>query len=257
MKVFFVVLAVVAFSLFTVTLVRAEEAAEKKEEIKKLEVSLEVGVANKYVDSITGEEYSSKPELRQKLTAVFYEKYFAVIENFVSPSYHLGSDPIKEIDFWAGGVIKAGEKIEIETAIGYFNLFGFNRIRGDLFGIYIKPSYKLNEKISVFVWLEHDFATDKKILPGGTIWQLGATWSPIEHLALEPSIVGHDNAYGYRPEPVSVVKVKAAYTFELWGAEIIPDITLQKRLGRSLANGGMTKDNVYGGLTVAIPLYKK
>lgn len=96
--------------------------------------------------------------------------------------------------------------------------------------------------------------TDREILPGGAFYRAGAYATPViwkeQPVYLELSIAGHDHAYGKRTEAVSSSRFNVGLPLKIWKLVLTPKINFQKRLGYSIHDGGMTKDNIWGGASL-------
>lgn len=75
---------------------------------------------------------------------------------------------------------------------------------------------------------------------------------PIEDLTIDLSFAGHTELGGSRTELLSSTRLSVRYAINLGhNFQLTPKINFQKRLGYTEEDGGLTRDEVWGGLGVS------
>lgn len=251
MKKFFAVLVAVAIFVFCSTAVWAEES--EKEKI--LTGELGFSFYNKYVGATDGQVYFNKPAVQGSLLVSHKPSgIYAEIWSSYGPSSGWNSDFGDEIDF-SVGIEREIASLTIDVGYSYYNLHNLKHTAGDLHALYINVDFPEIYKVTPYVNLEADIPTDKEVLEGGFLYKVG-----LKHILnlghpvdLNLSVSGHDGAFGAEPELISSGNLKISSTFEIWGAEVAPEINLQKRIGKKAEDGGLTQNVVWYGVSISYP----
>lgn len=251
MKKIFAILVVVAVLCGSVAIALAEES--EKEKI--LTGYFNTGIYNKYVCSgaLLFNHMVIQPALGivYEPWAVYAEKWFSY-----SPKGGLNSDPGDESDGTVGWTPEY-KGFKFDVGYSYFNLVSLKNTTGDLHDFYANLSAPAVYGVTPSVNLDFNVPQDKDILEGGVIWAFNLEVEPEifgQKVNIIGTAVGHDGAYGAEPELVSSLNLRLATTIAiLKNLELTPEVNFQKRIGKDINNGGLSKDLIWYGIKVNYP----
>ena len=219
--------------------------------------TLEFGSFSQYVGGTSGATFFNKPvfqqsfELNTKPLGLYVKVW-----NSVSPKGGWNSDFGDEIDYILGIRRSLGKGWDIDVGYAFYDLHKVGQIKGDLHAVYGWLGFpKVLDLVRPFLYMEQDIPTDKNILPGGLCYRLGVYATPEiwkrQPVYLELSVAGHDDAFGSTSEAISSTRFTVGIPLGIWKLVFTPKINFQKRLGRPIDEGGLTKDKIWGGLSLS------
>jgi hypothetical protein len=239
-------------ALSTVT---SAPAAEEKKAI--LTGTLETSFTSKYIGEISGATDFKRSAIQSAIT-ITHEPTGAYLK--VWNSYALqGGHPSTgdEIDPIIIGIAREIEGFKLDLGYAFYDLVRLDNTKGDLHAVYASIETPKVLTVSLFVAVENDFAVNREILRGGFMWRYGLKKDldiMKQTFNLSLSGAGHASIFGTRPEALSSARLSIATTFKVYkNLEATPFINFQKRLGYSVANGGLTENQIYGGLKISFP----
>lgn len=243
----------VAFFLVVICLVSSVLAGEKEATF-----SYEVAVSGltKYVGEVNGIEYYDKFVFQPSFTISHNPTgLYANLWGSYSPKDGFNSDAGDEIDYIVGINRNLGA-VNVDLYYAYYNVVKLGEHgSGDVHAIGAKMTLPEIWKVTPYLAAEYDFirkAEDVEESQDGLSYRAGFCFSPVEKLKMDLSISGHGRFLGVRAETVSSALLKVAYEFSATESiKITPEINFQKRLGRSEENNGLTRDLIWGGITLS------
>lgn len=219
---------------------------------KSVDVTVDVALLTKYIGGLSGSTIFDEPVI-QPLVAVTHKPTGLYAKGWASYSPRGGfdSDFGDEFDIYTG-VKKTFAGFTFDFGVAYYNTAKFGSSKEDFYGIYLITDFPTFAGITPYLWLEGDGPINGA--EGGYLYRAGLRYGfevcklP---LGIEASLAGHDGAYGTHPELVSSARLSIFGTVKVWKIGITPLINFQKSLGHAVENGGMTKDEVWGGINLS------
>lgn len=244
MKKFGAILVLVAAMVFSASFVSAEE----KE--KTFSVDISTAFLSQYVGGLSGSVAHDDFVIQPDIT-VTHNPSGLYFDMWGSYSPNGREDFGDEIDYIVGISRDIGS-VNLGIYYAYYNCYKLGEhTDGDVHAVGTTITLPKFWGLEPYIKAEYDwvvgFSDDN-----GLMYKVGGSFSPIENLTIDLSAGGHTEIYGTRAEEVAFGRLTAAYEIKL--AEnlcLVPEINFQKRLGYSEENGGMTKDNVWGGITLS------
>ena len=247
MKNLIVVLAVLAMaSIFSVPAMAQEEGGERM-----FSFGFETGAYSKYVDELSGYRILDEPVVTAFAEINHGSGAYLAVEGYKS----LNGEDYDEVNLYVGFSSEAWGSLW-EVGYAYYQEY-------ELHGIYASTQLTRFEfwGFTPFVDVEVDIPDNDEAGDGGFLYRVGLLTSvPVfeQEIDLSFSVAGHDGAWGTRSELVSSAKIAASTTITLVEevAEIVPEVSYQKRLGYAPAGeedesaGGMTNNEFWMGAKV-------
>lgn len=206
---------------------------------------------SQYVGGLSGMVFYDNPVIQPSFTASHDPSgLYANLWASYSPQDGFDSDFGDEVDYIAG-INRDISSMNLDLYYAYYNCYKLNK-HGDGDVHAIGTILTLSEIWNLTPYLEAEYnwvigASEEN----GVMYRLGGNFSPIDNLSLGISVGGHGEIYGARDEIASFVRYSVSYNLELAeGLVLTPEVNFQKRVGYSEENGGLTKDVVYGGVTL-------
>lgn len=242
-KIVFAVLMAVCMALPAV-------AAEKEK--SPISANISVGAYGAYVDKLSGETLIDSVVIQPSVELSSSSGAYLIAEQYYDTRDD-GDRPY-ESDFYVGIEKEIGRYFIESIDVGYY-FSDTKDYEADFHGPYLIINFDNIFFATPYVIFEQDISTKEKEVDGGFLYRAG--WQSVAFGFIDGdfSIAGHDGAYGYRSEPISSARATISTSFNVWRAEIAPEISYQKRLSDySYEDGGIIKEDdfFWGGAKISL-----
>ncbi len=233
------------------------QAAEQKQGLQVKGV-LDFGYYTEYTGSLSGSTIFKGSVFHQSATFSLEPigLYFSVWDSY-SPRGGPNRDFGDEVDVLFG-IKRTIGKFTFNFGWGYYDYYNLKDTKGDAHGFYLVTDFPKIFGLMPFLWIEEDFNVHGG--KSGFFYRGGVSHTrkiieDLPPLNVSLSIGGHDSAFGKRAETISSSRLSFSTNLKFRKLTITPVINFQKRLGYEVRDGGVTRDRIWGGINLSIPIF--
>ena len=195
-------------------------------------MSIDTSLNSAYVDPPSGFLLFGGANFQTTVRATHRSGAYGEVFWAASPSRGAWSDGGDEIDFHPGLTHAINTKTTVDVSYRWYHLHPLSSGGNDFHAADALITQALGATTTVSIFLEHKWATNPRVLPGGLLW-MAELEQKVRQLDFKFDVGGHDGAYGASPQGLAFARGIVSWSTHAGPSfTISPVFAIQRKLGK-------------------------